>query len=405
MEPREAETKARAPGLTWRNGRPVWRATKSAVAAGYPVKNVNLSHYLNEPAMLVQRCERLQAEMLAWVSGRKGRITEFDGTIRSLIEIWQSDKESPYHKLKSSTKKPYDVYARMVIMEVGSKLIDDIDGRDVKRWFNAWAEPKTSGGSLQIPKARTAISVIKSALSFGIMCRKPGCAAFKAALMEVEFPVPASRTTAPTAEDIIKVRASARASGHGAAALAYAIQFDGAVRQWDVIGEWVPMSDPRPSIVIDRGMKWIGPMWSQIDENQVFRFTPSKTEGTTGKEVAIDFTVCPMIMEDLAFVPVEQRKGPLIINPMTGKPYRPDYFQKLWRTVRDDQGVSSAIWNRDLRAGGITEGRAANASTDDLAKLAGHADKRTTAKVYDRAQIEAARRVAAARSEHRNKKK
>jgi hypothetical protein len=255
------------------------------------------------------------------------------------------------------------------------------------------------------PEARTAIAVIKSALNFGIMCRKRGCAEFKAVLVEVDLPVQASRTTAPTPDDITKVRSAVREAGHGPAALAYAIQFDGAVRQWDVIGEWVPMSDPRPSIVLDRGMKWVGPMWSQIDENQVFRFTPSKTENTTGKEVAIDFTVCPMIMEELARIPTDQRKGPLIVNPVTGKPYRPDYFQKLWRYARDAQGVSQAIWNRDLRAGGITEGRAANASTDNLAKLAGHADKRTTAKIYDRAQIEATRRVAEARTAHRSRKK
>ena len=43
-------------------------------------------------------------------------------------------------------------------------------------------------------------------------------------------------------------------------------------------------------------------------------------------------------------------------DPMTGKPYRPDYFQKLWRSVRDAQGVSQAIWNRDLRAGGSPKG-------------------------------------------------
>jgi hypothetical protein len=246
----------------------------------------------------------------------------------------------------------------MVILGVGSKLIDDVDGRDVKRWFNAWAGPKIPGDPMQIPKARTAIAVIKSALNFGIMCRKRGCAEFKAVLVEVNLPVQASRTTAPTADDITKVRSAAREAGHGPAALAYAIQFDGAARQWDVIGEWVPMSDPRPSIVLDRGMKWVGPMWSQIDENQVFWFTPSKTENTTGKEVAVDFTVCPMIMEELTRIPTDQRKGPLIVNPVTGKPYRPDYFQKLWRSARDSQGASQAIWNRDLRAEGITEGRA-----------------------------------------------
>ena len=68
-------------------------------------------------------------------------------------------------------------------------------------------------------------------------------------------------------------------------------------------------------------------MWSQIDENQVFRFTPSKTENTTGKEVAIDFTVCPMIMEELARIPTDQRKGPLIVNPVTGKPFRQITFR------------------------------------------------------------------------------
>jgi len=39
--------------------------------------------------------------------------------------------------------------------------------------------------------------------------------------------------------------------------------------------------------------------------------------------------------------------------------------------------------------------------TDDLAKQAGHSNKRTTARVYDRERLEAARRVAKARTAHR----
>ena len=38
---------------------------------------------------------------------------------------------------------------------------------------------------------------------------------------------------------------------------------------------------------------------------------------------------------------------------------------------------------------------------DDLAKTAGHSNKRTTARVYDRDRLEAARRVATARKTHR----
>jgi len=56
-----------------------------------------------------------------------------------------------------------------------------------------------------------------------------------------------------------------------------------------------------------------------------------------------------------------------------------------------------------MRAAGVTEGRQAGAPTDDLAKQAGHANKRTTAKVYDRDRLEAGRRVAQARVAHRDK--
>jgi hypothetical protein len=56
-----------------------------------------------------------------------------------------------------------------------------------------------------------------------------------------------------------------------------------------------------------------------------------------------------------------------------------------------------------MRAAGVTEGREAGSPTDDLAKLAGHANKRTIARVYDRDRLEASRRVAQARATHRGK--
>jgi integrase len=67
------------------------------------------------------------------------------------------------------------------------------------------------------------------------------------------------------------------------------------------------------------------------------------------------------------------------------------------------RGIAEYDLESRFEGGGITEGRAADASTDDLAKIAGHTDKKTTARIYDRAQIEAARRVAAARLAHRKK--
>jgi hypothetical protein len=78
---------------------------------------------------------------------------------------------------------------------------------------------------------------------------------------------------------------------------------------------------------------------------------------------------------------VAERLGTLIVDERTRLPCLHDTFRKAWlRGVRP-------------------------ASTDDLAKTAGHTDKRTAAKVYDRAALEAAGRVARARAGSRQKDK
>jgi len=122
----------------------------------------------------------------------------------------------------------------------------------------------------------------------------------------------------------------------------------------------------------------------------------------------LDLKMCPMVMEELAKVPVEARRGPIIVNPRTGLPYRNWYFGEVWRKVRKATGIAKSVWNRDARAGGVTEARQAAAPTpdnllDDVAKQAGHSNKRTTARVYDRDRLEAARRVAQARVAYRGK--
>lgn len=200
------------------------------------------------------------------------------------------------------------------------------------------------------------------------------------------------------------VRKAAHAIGHPGAALCYAIQFEGTVRQWDIRGQWVDLSDPRPSAVIDGARKWIGITWNHVDQNMVLRFTPAKTEKTTGEEVVIDLRACPMIMEELNHVPDSERAGPIIKNKSTSLPYHEDSFIVTWRKVRKACNLPSDIWNRDLRASGTTEARAANATHDDVKKLMGHsARSETSSKVYDRARLEAQRRIAQARKAHRER--
>jgi integrase len=186
------------------------------------------------------------------------------------------------------------------------------------------------------------------------------------------------------------------------AALAYALQFECALRQRDVVGEWVPISDHRPSAVLSGRNKWLGPTWSQIDDNMILRITPSKTESTTGARVLLDLKAAPMVLEELANIAPESRHGPLIVSPRLKLPYRHEVYRRVWVRCTELAGLPRTIWNRDLRAGGVTEARKAGAATDDVARTVGHASKRTTAKVYDRDTLEAARRVSTARKAFRD---
>jgi hypothetical protein len=326
----------------------------------------------------------------------------YDGTVASLINFYQTDEASPYHALEPASRHPYDVYARMIIQTVGRRRIDALDGRDLKRWWNEWSAPTKEGGKPRLAAARMAFIVLKTALAFGISCRKRGCADLKEIITESRFiKAPAPRSEAPTAAEIARAIKAAHEIGYPEIAFAYALQFEGSMRQWDVIGKWVPLSDKRPSSIIHGNTKWLGPTWSQIDDDLILRYMPSKTQFVTGAKATVDFRACPLVMTELGKLPDDVRHGPLVINPQTALPYTQHRYAYIWRKVANRAGIAPTVWNRDLRAAAVTEAREGAAPTDDVAKVAAHS-KRTTAKVYDRDRLEAHRRVMRARVARRS---
>jgi hypothetical protein len=155
---------------------------------------------------------------------------------------------------------------------------------------------------------------------------------------------------------------------------------------------------PRISDITEGDAKWIGPRWSDIDTDFVLSIKPTKTEDTTEVEIAYDLSVCPMVMEELALIGEAKRTGPLVLNPSTGLPYRPDAFHDGWRKDYALAGIPKEVWNRDARAGGITEGKLSGASRDDQRRLAGHSKEEQTDD-YERltVDLDAHRKVMAAR--------
>src|SRR5271166_2585688 len=99
---------AKAPGLKWRaraGGPPVpyWVASPAAIRAGFDLKTINLSS--EAPEDIQARCATLQAEMLEWIG--RSRPARFDGTLGSLLAVYETHEDSSYHALKPGSMQPY----------------------------------------------------------------------------------------------------------------------------------------------------------------------------------------------------------------------------------------------------------------------------------------------------------
>ena len=393
----ERDERPKVSGLKWRErvtmpDVPVWIAKEVAKNAGFRPKSVQLDEFADNAEALKAKCDALNAEMALWM--RDNGITEriWDGSFKALLELYQTDPKSPYKiGLKPGTVKAYTVYLNKLIRHIGALYIAETDGRDEIGWFAEWrVGPKTKKhpeGKDQLAAACMALAVLKAAVSWGIVCRKPGIKEFQDVLGELEFETPDARDQAPTAEQIIAARLAAHKNGNPRRALLYAFQMDTTGRQWDWTGIWVPHSDPRMSDVIDAKGKWFGPRWSDIDENMILNIKPTKTEGSTAVEITFDLSECPMVMEEIANIPVSERVGPLIINERTGQPYRGTAITDGWRKDYALAGLPDKLWNRDTRAGAITERRLAGASQDDRRRLAGHAKADQTGD-YERGAVD-----------------
>lgn len=397
--------KVKAPGLKWRKltsgPSPVWVADETDVKNGYSPKTINLKHLADQPDMLVAKCNALQSDMLLWRTGYRRDLLKFDGTVRSLLDIYELHNESPYRQLKPGSLRPYNHYLKSLRGHIGTLRLSDISGVDIIRWHRVWSED-----GKHLAAAAMARSVFDAAISFGVMLRIDGCADLAVILREArkKLPNPKARTAVLTTEHVIAARLAAHADGRPSAALAYALAFETTLRLWDVIGQWYPIDRPEMSEVInpDLGKKWLGLRWEDIGNDLRLTYTPSKTADSTGTAINYPLAKAPMVLEELIHWAPKKRKGPVIVSERTGRPYAEITFQRAWAKDRKAAGIPSNIWARDLRASGITEGRATDVSKDDAAKVAGHSSTRTTER-YDRAVVEASDRFAEARVRSRER--
>jgi hypothetical protein len=241
---------------------------------------------------------------------------------------------------------------------------------------------------------------VRRVISYGVTLGYDDCIRTDIILKKMRFEAARPLTSKMTFDQLGAIRAKAHEMNLGSVALATTLQFELALRQKDVIGEWLPCAEGEGGIV-HKSTRWAnGLTWSDIGPDMILR----KNAVKTNIAVEHDLKLYPAVMEEIARVPPERRVGPLIISEPTGEPYKHRTFTQTFRRVADAAGVPRNVWNMDARAGAISEAYDAGAAEAEVMKHAGHKNRQTSAR-YNRGSLDQTSRVARMRQAKRTENK
>jgi integrase len=397
------DDKPDAPGLKIKKNkdgslRYYWEARTDAVKRGYKPSNVRL-HYDDE-MQRAARCRVLQAEMLSWLAnGDQFPKRTYDGTMASLARLFASDEDSPYQACKWNTQRLYDGGIRVINATVGTRVVRELLGPDFTRWHRNWGKPAAEGKPPRLHRAKHTIDLVRRIIAYGVTCGHADCIRADHILAKMRFDSPPARKEAMTAEQVVQLRAKAHEMDLPSIAIATAFQFDLALRQKDVIGEWLPASEGEMGGIVYKKTRWAnGLVWPDIGSDLILRKLHTKTEVV----VEYDLQFAPNVLAEIELC--GRRLGPIIISEKTGDPYRNTKFSETFRKVAKAAGIPPQVWSMDARAGAISEAYDAGASGTDVQKHAGHTNPQTSAR-YNRTSVEQTRRAMRTRVEKRIKNK
>lgn len=390
-----------APGLVWRKlgdgtWEGIWRARPDLIERGFRPKNSSLwrgtEPTMKEVAYIADSCRRLQDEMLEFSRGGIPKVGAYTGTIKSLIECYQTDPDSTWHTKRYHVRKNHAFTLKRIVRLYGEVEIGDINAR----WL--LAEYKTFKGGehgIKIAMGAAFIGHLRTLFGFGAtMLEDAECERLCSVLHKMRFKGAGKREHRLVADQAELIRAGAHETQHPSIAIVQAFQFELMLRQKDCIGEMVPLSEPGASdVIVDNKLKWLhGLRWSEIDDELFLRHTTSKK----GKDIEVDLKLAPMVMEELLLlapgliVVNETTKqatvnrqllpgsGPIVVCELTGTPWLAAEFRRKWRIIADTKGIPKEVKNMDSRSGAISEAEEAGANMNHVSKTATHSQLSTT---------------------------
>lgn len=296
-----------------------------------------------------------------------------------------TDPDSPFHGLRFCTREGYQRNIARIVDDIGDREVAAVGSRDLLHLHAKWME---SGIAL----AHQLATQMRIIVGFGAtILEDADCQRLRGLLTGLKFKNAKPRTSWITREQVKEVRDEAFSQNWLAVALAQAFQFDCALRQRDVIGEWIPVEEPEPSEILspDRQMKWVRGITREEVTGEGDAMMLTHKTSKRGQVLVFPLKWCPSVLQEWYAAPPS---GPLIIDPQTDLPFEAWKYRRVWRELATAAGVPKNVWNMDSRAGRITQVLAAGASLEDARKLAGHNQQSTTSR-YSRGTSDAIARA------------
>jgi len=295
------------------------------------------------------------------IPAEKSSKKPFDGTLKGLEDLYRADPS--FLKNRYKTKEHYSVLMKEIRVDCGDdKPIAAFKMKDIERLHKGWE--RTRGENM----AHALIIMFRTMIYFGsTVLQDADCERLSVVLHRMRFPTPKHRAISINAEQAVAVRKEAHKLARPSVALAQAFQFDCDLSQTDVVGEWVPVSEPGESDIEYAGNKWLrGIRWEEIDEKLILRHRTSKGD----RLVVADLNNAPMVIEELEIMFGNSVRasmpwtGPVIVCEPTEQPWFANEFRRYWRKAADIANIPRDVKNRTSKK--TARARKADMENDDI---------------------------------------
>lgn len=362
------------PGLKWRTTakgqQPYWVAHQVVRdIRGFPDRCIRLPVDANDD-VLAEACRYHTSRLMAFLSGPDlGLRAQYDGSIRSLSRLFQEHPDSTFNQVKRNTRDTYVDSLKIIEGTIGNRVIRKITVLDVQRYYRLWRAPKIEGKPLRTKRAHDAIATLRMLLRFGFALGLDECGTLAERLKMVRFEKSAAREQEMSyVQAAAFVRTALDLGGRAVIpewrgrymAIGIAAQFELALRQKDIIGEW-------------NGDEWSGAFtWENIPGWKL-RLKTSKTRAAA----VFTLTNYPLLFPLLEAVPHQERMG-AIVKGEHGLPVRERSYRKWFRAIARGANIPDNVWSMDSRAGAATEADEAGADLAAISDMLTHAEPKTT---------------------------